>query len=284
MFFNRSNANCSVDCCAPACSLSPLECGDYDVQFQVGVCPIHWNKADQKRINSFTPFASSSSLILFRNADFSSLYSLPWIIGAQAGYSWSDHVRLYFEVNYLQARAKQDVVFITDSTPALPAAITMTKYKLFDAYVGGRYYTDRCWCGCVSFFLGGKIGFTRYHENTFDLVLGFSQAQTQNFVPNVNIIVPPGGIQQLPVQTVLKDVPVFDRRTSISGGINGGFDICCGNWSFVITGEIVISRGPQVGNDLLLSPPVSNIFTTVFFGKIGSELRFPITVGIRYTF
>lgn len=263
LFFNRSAADCPADCCAPACNANPLECGDCDIQFQVGVCPIRWNNADHERINSFTPFAPSSSLILFRHAHFSSFYQVPWIIGAQVGYSWSDHVRCYVEVNYVQARAKQDIPFFTDSTPTLPAAITMSKYKLFDAYIGGRYYSDRCWCNRVSYFLGGKIGLVRHRDVEFDLVIGSP------------VIVN---------QTVLLDVPVFDRQTSISGGINGGFDICCGNWSLVITGEIVISKGPQLADDVLLSPPVSNIFTNVFFGKIGSELRFPITAGIRYTF
>lgn len=263
LFFNRSSSNGAVDCCAPSCNSNPLECGDYDIQFQVGVCPIRWNNADHERINSFTPFAPSSSLILFRHAHFSSFYQVPWIIGAQAGYSWSDHVRVYVEVNYVQARAKQDVPFFTDSTPSLPAAITMSKYKLFDAYMGGRYYSDRCWCNRVSYFLGGKIGLVRHRDVEFDLVIGSP------------VIVN---------QTVLLDVPVFDRKTSISGGINGGFDICCGNWSLVITGEIIISKGSQLADDVLLSPPVSNIFTNVFFGKIGSELRFPVTAGIRYTF
>lgn len=262
LFFNRS-PDCPVDCCAPACSVSPLECGDYDVQFHVGVCPIRWNHADRERISSFAPFVISPALILFRNAHFSNLYHLPWVIGAQAGYSWSDHTRIYFEVNYVQAKAKQDVPFITDSTPTLPAAITLTKYKLFDAYIGGRYYSDRCWCDRVSFFFGGKIGFVRHRDVEFDLVLGSPAI--------VN-------------QTVLLDVPVFDHQTNISGGINGGFDICCGNWSFVFSAEVVISKGPQLADDVLLSPPVSNIFTTVFFGKLGTELRFPITAGIRYTF
>lgn len=243
--------------------VSPFECGDVDIQFQAGICPIRWNDGGHISINSFAPFVASPTLSLFRHVHFSNLYHLPWILGMQTGYSWSEHARLYFEVNYAQAQAQQDVGFNTDSTPTLPAAITLNKYKLIDAYVGGRYYWDRYWCERVSFFLGGKIGLVHHCRNTFDLVIG---------------------IPQLGNQTVLLDVPVFDSRTSISGGINGGFDICCGNWSLVFTSEVVISRGPQVGDDLLVSPPISNIFSTIFFGKVGTELRFPITAGIRYTF
>jgi hypothetical protein len=262
LFFNRSEQSVPIDCCAPACG-SPLECGSYDVQFQAGVCPIRWNNADRANVSAFAPFVISPTLFLFRNPQFSTFYHIPWIIGGQAGYAWSDHTRLYVEVNYLQAKGKQDARFFTDSIPSLPADITLTKYKLFDAYIGGRYYSARCWCDRVAFFLGGKIGLTRHHSNEFDLVVGVPQP--------VN-------------QTVLLDVPVLDRQTVISGGINGGLDVCCGNWSLVITGEVVISKGPQVADDLLVSPAIANIFTLVFFGKVGTELRFPVTAGIRYTF
>lgn len=279
LFFNRSAS--PVDCCAPACG-SPLECGSYDVQFQAGVCPIRWNHAERLSGSTFAPFVISPTLFLFRNPQFSTFYHVPWIIGGQAGYAWSDHTRLYFEVNYVQATSKEDATFNTDSTPSLPAAITLTKYKLLDAYIGGRYYTNRCWCDRVSFFLGGKIGFTIHHKDSFDVAVGFA-LQQQSFQPtNFNAVA--GGAPRLQTQSVLLDVPLFDHQTVISGGINGGFDVCCGNWSLVVTGEVVISKGPQVANDLLVSPAISNIFTLVFFGKVGTELRFPITAGIRYTF
>jgi hypothetical protein len=251
-----------VDCCAP-CGAAAFDCGDCDVQFQAGICPINWNHADRIVSASSVPFVTSSNLFLFRHPHFSTVYQLPWIVGAQAGYAWSDHVRLYVEVNYLQAKSKNDVRFFTDSTPSLSGSITFTTYKLFDAFVGGRYYTNRCWCDRVSFFLGGKIGLTRHHDNQFELVIGMPQ---------------PGN------QTILREVPAFDQQTVISGGINGGLDICCGCWSLVITGEVVISKRPKAADNLMLVTPIANVFTTIFLGKVGPELRFPITAGIRYTF
>lgn len=258
--FEYFSQNCPSGC---SDSADPLSCGSLDFQFQAGLCPIKWKRADQMVLSPFASFMQSSILTLFENPRFSAFYHTPWIIGMQVGYAWGPHVRIYGEVNYVQTKAKYDVGFFTDSSPSIPASITFSKYTLCDAYLGGRYYSDRCCSEQLSCFLGGKIGIVRHHSTTFDLLVGLAQ---------------------LGNQTALVDVPAFNHRTSVSGGINGGIDICCDNWSLVITGEVVISKGPATASDIAASPAIFNTFAFVYFGDVGTELRFPITAGIRYTF
>src|SRR5262249_2749356 len=125
-------------------------------------------------------------------------------------------------------------------------------YQLFDGYFGARYYWDR-WFNQLSFFLGAQIGLTHHRSSRADFTI---------FLVN-------------PTQTVtFTDIELFRQNTKISGGVNFGFDICYNNWSLVINGEIIVSSGPRGMENQ----------SNVILGNVETEVRFPITVGIRYTF
>lgn len=259
--FNACQSECDTTCRQYECSCNPLQCGSFDLQFQAGVSPINWRHGSEVETGFFNVQFPSPTLKVIDHFHFNDFFHVPWIIGGQVGYAWSDNVRFYIDLNYLQAKAK-NFSSISLTNPGLPVALVPGKYRLFDVYFGGRYYWNR-WCDRVSFFVGAKIGLTSHKSTDF----------------MVTIAVP-----QLPSTTFLSDIQIFNHRTGISGGINGGIDICfCGNWAFVITGEIVISRGPKVTEDLILNPSVLN-FTTLSFAPIGAEIRFPVTAAIRYTF
>lgn len=263
-WFNRQSSECNAVCNQYECSCNPLHCGAFDLQLQAGVAPIKWRHKDQDVGGAF-PFPSSTSPIItfFNSPSYKKLFRMPWIVGGQVGYAWSDNVRLYIEFNYLQAKGKKNVSVSTDTTPVLAAGFDVHKYKLYDAYFGGRYYWNR-WCNRVAFFLGGKIGLTHHKKTKVDLAVG---------IP----LLPP-------VSLVLTGVPAINHNTGVSGGVNGGFDICiCGNWSLVVTGEVVVSKGPKIANDIALLQTVGQ-YNAISFGSIGAELRFPVTAAIRYTF
>ncbi len=259
---------CRSSCCCYECSCNPLYCGAWDVQLQVGVEPIHWS--DRQNISlvmcTATPAANPIS-VLFEVPQFSTWYHVPWTIGGQIGYHHSDNVRLYVEFDYAQASHKSDVELQTVGA-TYTLLFNTGKYKLFEAYVGARYYWDR-WCDRVAFFLGAKAGFVN-HQNVY---------YTATITPPV------------PAGTFANDILLFKGENRPSGGIDFGFDICfCGCWSLVIAGAVIASCGPYSQNVNLNTGTSCNTTTVVtgvnniLIGQTGPELRFPVTVGARYSF
>ncbi len=253
-------------CCESSCyecGCNPLYCGAWDLQVQGGVNPILWRNRDQiLGVDcSLAPAASPVAVIYDNVPKFRKLFRIPWIVGGQVGYAFSDNTRVYLEFNYSQAKGKDSVLIPTDFNSVVTGTFSFHKYKIFDAYVGARYYWDR-WCDRVSFFLGGKVGLT-HHKRT-----------------NADIILAAPTVANLP----LADTNIFRSNTVVSGGGNVGFDVCfCGNWSFVVTGEVVASCGPRNVNNIPLTTSFASI-SNVLPGAIGTELRFPVTAAVRYSF
>ena len=257
------------NCCRSyECSCNPLYCGAFDIEFQGGVAPILWrNRGGIAAVNCSVVVPTPGFIPLFDIPKFNTFFKIPWTVGGQVGYALSDNARVYLEFNYAQARAKSDSAILTTNPALIPAqtlTFNFTKYKLFDGYVGARYYCDR-WCDKISLFFGGKIGFTHHKQVDFGLTVTTPPAAT---------------ITLFPAGTAF-----FASHTVVSGGGNFGLDICfCGNWSLVITGEIVASCGPHaIGNLEVPTPPVGAA-TSIVVGHIDTELRFPVTAGVRYSF
>jgi hypothetical protein len=257
----------SRDCCFSSCyecGCNPLYCGAWDLQIQAGVQPITWrNRGDVLGV-SCAASATTPVIALFETPKFKTLHKTPWVVGGQIGYHWSDNVRAYVEFNYSQAKAKDAVAITTAGVPTLLVDLTLSKYKVFDAYVGTRYYWDR-WCDRVAFFLGAKVGLT--HHKSQDVLIAAS-------------ITTPAAL------STSFTFPAFNSNNVVSGGADFGLDVCfCGNWSFVITGAVLASCGPRAARVHVadITAPVLGI-TDIVVGGIGSELRFPVTAGIRYSF
>lgn len=219
-YAGESRGNCCFGGCYE-CGCNPLYCGAWDLQIDAGANFIKW----RNRGDSYAVDFVGSVLTIAPVPTFKDLFKTPWTVGGQVGYHWSDNTRVYLEFNYSQAKGKTFEVPI----------INLRKYKLFDAYVGARYYWDR-WCDRVSFFLGGKVGLTHHQKTHADLAAGTTPT----------ILTP--------------DVAFLGSNTVVSGGADFGFDICfCGNWSFVIQGAVIASCGPHFNS---ISVP-TNDFTDV---------------------
>ena len=236
------------------CGNEPLyECA-WDVQVQGGVDPIVWRQRDNFSFVNCLDFPTSPVVTLFEIPKFHTFFKTPWIIGGQIGYAWACDTRVYVEFNYSQAKAKCDRVISNIN-------FNNATYKLFDAYVGLRYYWGR-WCDHVAFFLGGKIGLTHHKSSDF----------AANLILPLVILTP-------------DETPLFKSNTVFSGGANAGFDICFWeNWSFVVTGEVVASCGPRSNRNVVIPFNASTNATNLLIGDIGTELRFPVTAGLRYSF
>ena len=250
----------SNDCCRSSCyecGCEPLyECA-WGLQFDAGVRPIIWTQRDHYSL--FNCFLGNTEINdLGKLPKFSHLYRLPWQVGGQVSYALSTNTNVFVEFNYAQAQSKHQ----EDSSSAL-LLFDLNKYKLYEGYVGARYYWDR-WCDRVSFFLGIKVGFL-HHKSI----------QTE-----------PLAVSDCNCDLVAYDF--FRNSTVFAGGGHVGLDICfCGNWSFVITGEVVASCGPKGVNDItvcaLQEDTLCGAAEFVIPG-ISTELAFPVTLGIKYNF
>jgi hypothetical protein len=253
------------DCCPRQyeCGCNPLYCGAFDVQVQAGVAPITWR--NRGAINGINCSLTPSVVALFNaTPNFRKFFKIPWIVGGQIGYAMSDNTRVFVEFDYSQANGKDAVALTTDfAAPAGAFTFTLNKYKLYEGYVGARYYWDR-WCDHLSIFVGGKVGFV--HHKKQNVVLAVAIPSTITAV-------------------AFAAQPFNKSNTVVSGGGHIGLDYCiCGNWSLVLTGEVVASCGPRGVGIIALGTTgvggVSNFITP----SIGTELRFPVTLAVRYSF
>ena len=145
---------CRTRCNDYECGCNPLYCGALDFQVQGGILPISWHDRGQfSAIQCGAGPSVNPVTVLFNIPSFNKFFKLPWTVGAQIGYAVSDNVRVYFEFDYSQVKSKNNISLATISATPTVIAFTLGKYKLYDLYVGGRYYFDR-WCEKVSFFLG----------------------------------------------------------------------------------------------------------------------------------
>lgn len=260
-------------CCRPSCcyecSCNPLYCGAWDLQIQAGVEPISWSDRGNFSLIQCAGVPAANPIdILFEIPNFHHFYKTPWTVGGQLGYHHSDNVRLYVEFDYAQASHKNDVAVETIGEAPNTFVFNLHKYRLFEAYVGARYYWDR-WCDRVAFFLGAKVGLVHFKHVDYSAT-----------------ITPP-----IPAALFADNARLFSSKNRPSGGIDFGFDICfCGCWSLVIQGAVLASCGPD-SNHLNLTSGSNCVVTTVvpgvnsfLIGHIGTELRFPVTVGVRYSF
>jgi hypothetical protein len=245
------------DCCSRdyECGCNPLyECA-WGLQIDAGVRPIVWRHRD-----SFVIVDCLSDTALTQLNDlskFSKLFRVPWQVGVQVSYATTCNSNIFAEFNYAQAKAKDE----NNESQILNSpnlVINLGKYKLYEAYFGARYYFDR-WCDGVSFFIGGKIGFIRHKR------------------------IKTGPLTTTDCVTVV-DNDFFKRNTVVAGGGHVGFDICfCGNWSLVITGEVIASCGPNGVNSLALNNLNLNAIP-LLFTNVRTELAFPVTFGVKYNF
>lgn len=273
------------NCCRPAyeCACNPLYCGTYTGQFHAGIAPIIWTRRGEVDLLSCS---SSTANPVFQLAakfpKFKRLYKLPWTIGGILGYSWSDNIELYLEFNYLEAKAKHhDTGYgfvIPNVTPTQTLFVRLNRYRLIDGYIGVRYYGDR-FCNWISPFVGLKVGFTNHRNVNARLNLNGTPVSLAPAVSPTSCI--PSTLNANASNRF------FRSNTIISGGFNLGIDVCfCDGWSFTVTGEFVASCGPRfLGPSVFVTPlPGPTLATNIIFGGIGSELRFPVTFGLKRIF
>lgn len=262
----------------------PLICGSLNVWLRGGVAYTSWrDRGDFSAIscNSLsTAFGGDIVPILHPLPQFKKFFHLPWIAGGQIGYAFTDYFEFYFEFNYRSASrrvfTKTGIIIPND---VVTVVLTFAdNYRAYDAFVGGRFYWGRYWCDRIAGFLGAKYGLV--HHKRVCLVAPSTITSTQ-----------------CPVETPLviasgtASVPFFLSNTRPAAGLNAGFDWCLGcGWSFMVMGEIVASCGPKSNNSggIVITSSCTQLPSilpsNLLVGSTGTELYFPVTFGLKYSF
>lgn len=258
------------NCCRSSCyecRCEPLYECSWGLQVDVGVRPVLWHhRGDFLTVNCFS---DSDTVVndIGQLPKFNKLFKVPWQVGGQVSYALSCNTNVFVEFNYAQAnfRHHDDLVRIGTSNLVLD----LSKYKVFDGYFGARYYFDR-WCDRTSFFFGGKVGFLHRKHIRTGTFSGIVNACNGSTVTDSRVN------------------DLFAKHTSFAGGGHIGFDICfCGNWSFVITAEVVAACGPDGVHALALNnPDAANLgdASALLIPGVETELFFPVTFGVKYNF
>ena len=256
---------------------TPLNCGSFNILVHAGIAPTIWrHRGDFSAVSCFAssvPDFNQSIVPLFTFPKFNKFFRLPWIVGGQIGYAFSDCSELYVEVNYRQASRKDFAI----NTIAIPNDVVTVafqfgnKYRAIDAYVGARMYWGRYWCDRVALFLGAKFGLVHHKSINF----------TYEITP-----------QNVPAQLALvatSEVPFAVSKTAPAGGANIGLDWCYGcGFSIVLMAEVVATCAPRTNGSIPLSNTCTQLPSIVpnnlLLGSLGTELFFPITLGLKYSF
>ena len=235
-------------------------CGCWGLQVKAGVAPVIWTDRCCSVISDCAAVLTPGLLSGGKVGKFDTYFhNVPWTVGLELDYNWTECIGLYGDFQYRQARGRTACTPITLANGGIPI-VSFDHYKSFSFYFGGDYHFDDLFglefCEGLSFFVGIKVGFTVYGKLNACLI-------------------PPSAVGP----TVRACV---NSRTVFSGGGRFGADYCfCENLSIVFTAEILGQSGHQLG---CLSFPVVSGIPGFRFGSVGTEVVFPMTLGLRYAF
>lgn len=293
------------DCCQPACCEQvydcgdPLNCGSVNFWFRAGVAPTIWNDRSDFSFVSCNALAiqgnniKSNIVSVFPLPKFKDFFKTPWIIGGQIGYAVTDCFEFYLEANYRKAATRGrtklangfEANFVLDGgldENGMPIGVAITGdrviiglnfrdgYRAADFYVGARYYWGRCWCDRLAWFLGGKFGLVHRQAVDFDFNISSTFCSASAALTGTS-------------------ATFFERSNSPAAGVNFGLDWCLGcGWSFMIMAEAVATCGPKSNDNIVIASNCSQLPnllpSNIIIGPIGTEIFFPVTFGVKYSF
>lgn len=250
-----NNYDCCYDSCNTDCCCGPLNESRFGVTVKGGVDPIHWSH--RPRIWVTNPSLLVPVFSVGRAPKFDDIFDLPWTVGGELNYNLSCNSQLFIEFNYIQASGKRhSFPYFND----LSASARHRDYEAWNGYLGARYYFSRSWlCDRVAPFVGFKAGFVNHREVK----------------------------RTLTVEDVVVDSGTFHHgRAGVSAGLQVGFDVRVWDCVFaVLNFEFVASEPHRANNAIAIDSPVlAGGITNVSVGPLGTEISFPITLGLRYEF
>ncbi len=242
-------------CCCPG----PLNPCAWGVVVKGGVAPTFW--ADRGTtylvVPAILPPDGGPVVPGTSGTEFRDQFNTGWTVGGEITYNVDDHVQLFAEGGYRQARGR------TRTLPTLTGAFLSQKFDDFETafgYLGARYYLCEWDCWGIAPFFGAKLGLQHHFSVDYSIVTG---------------------INGIPVG--LGKFTYFHDDTALSAGIQLGFDAPitdCLHLMFVIEG---VFTSPMRPNHNVVLPGAGPI-TNVIVADTGTEICVPVTLGLRWEF
>jgi hypothetical protein len=305
-------------CCPTAVGCAPFDCGALNFEFKAGVAPKVWtDRGCIFGVDCRIPSPRGPFIELGRIPKFHCLHKVPWTVGFKLGYMMSCHAEVFLEFQYFQANFKCFDFFgrgfnkrdgdkrdgdshkmsgSRDGSHSFSSRDNQRRFnfdnfsrlKEFAGYLGTRYYCDRWFCNTTSWFFGSKVGVSHHRARCFNFRDnnrhrfndGFDGKRKNNNNNMSNRFSRDNRIRRA-------NFDLFDDHTSVSGGVHTGVDVrvWC-DFSFVFTAEVVATCGPRGNhNARFFDRPGSRWGSRhISIGSVGTEVTFPITFGLQYSF
>ncbi len=254
----------------------PLEPSTYHVGIKAGIAPTAWlsrklpfenlsigfgDNLPTHDINIAQELEKSEIIkewLPYTPSDYANIpwscFSLPTWVAVEVGYAYSDHLQLFGEFAWFQAKGKTFYEIPNldrlpkEKRPTFSTATTQS----FGGYVGFKHYGNLCF-NCINPYWGLKIGLLHHDDITASL----------NNIPND---------ETLTSFTTLTR-KFFVCNTVISGGIALGFDVRFSDCLRFQFGVEVIASGGRKGNaDFKLFTP-QNLPKDMTIGNIINEIK-----------
>ncbi len=257
------------------CVTESLECGSFDIQISGGFAPIYLkNRGGVYSSLRQEPTSQLHIQDAFEIPKAGCLFYMPGDVSGQVGYAYSEKLRFFIEGDMEKARQKNEVAIPLQSDVGAPAGtkilLTLQKpYRAWSFSGGVEYYSDRFW-HYLSLFVGAKLGVIHHDSITVSLI------ETLPFGENVLVL-------NLIDASNPQDFLV--RSSSVLGGLLCGLDICLkDNLSFVITAEALFDGGQHGNHNVPLNIAFSLVPNNFLVSGPQTEIHFPVTFGLRYSF
>ena len=248
--------------------LSDLWCGEIDLEVKAGIAPIIWTHRGCFTAAECVPIIGDGFSPGFN--DFSRMgsfghffHSVPWTVGLELGYNFIDCVRTYIDFQYREAQGKCFALRIPSTSGSAIANLQFDSYRTFSFYIGCDYlFSGFCWDN-FDLFAGVKVGFTHFHD------MNLCGSVTYTAVSGVT----------LPAESLSGR---FCSDLVLSAGGRIGADWCfCHNLKLVLTAEFLGQCARHFNRTTI---PLTTSVSDFRLGDIGTEVVFPLTIGLLYSF
>jgi len=236
-----------------------------------------------------------------RAASFCDQFKTPWTAGLEIAYALTCDSEIFIDGDYMRADGRTDCYKV--NFPSLPGVLTpptppavlkpsesikiheeYSDLKGWGGHIGCRHYFPS-WCLGGAFFVGGKVGVRHWDSVSAEVTVKDA----------INGEVEVGKFTYYPSNTV------------VSGGFQFGFNWCLSSCvSFVIMGEalgtgsfkfgkdVTVNRGeiarfePDPEGEVEISEQreirAVNTILEIPVRRIGTIMRFPVTIGLMISF
>ncbi|MFA6916704.1 MAG: hypothetical protein WC222_09940 [Parachlamydiales bacterium] len=256
--FDCCNDPCIDEVCvleAPYCG-TPLNEGNWNISIKGGIAPSIW----MNRGNGYVVIPTNVPPVLSSGQvkSYQDLFDMPWAAGLEIAYNSTGHTQYFIEGLY---RCSPNKTVLTRTFPDTQITIreTMDDGKDWFGYFGVRQFFCRDWiCDSVAPYIGFKAGFVHHQKIRIKVTENASKAGS---------------------------FTLFESTTGVSAGLFLGLDCALMEClSLQLQSDVLVSQAIQGKRNIVLPAVVENGATNIIAGRVNTEITFPITVALRYSF